>query len=295
MSKLSWDMAGERLYETGVDRGVLYRFSNNEFTDGVAWNGLTAVNESPSGAEATAVYANNIKYLNMLSAEQYGATIEAYNFPKEFSECDGMRGGILGLAIRQQRRKLFGFCYRTLIGNDTIGTDYGYKIHLVYNCIASPSGRDHSTTNDSPEATTMSWEISTTAVTLTSGKPTAVMEIDTTKCDEDSLRILEQVLYGTDDTPPRLPYPDEALAIIGNIKVIMTTEAIDDDDYALNVDVISDPESNVWTNVTVEEIEDGDFNVIFSTGSKDATSLRSVKPVFIPGTKDISLQFTQFL
>lgn len=295
MSKLTWDRVGERLYETGVDRGVLYRFSNNEFTNGVAWNGLTAVNESPSGAEATAVYADNVKYLNLLSAEQYGATIEAYAFPEEFQECDGANNGIRGLAIRQQRRKLFGFSYRTLIGNDVQGVDYGYKIHLVYNCLASPSGKDHSTTNDSPEATTLSWELSTTSVTITNGKPTCILEIDSSKCDEDSLRVLEEILYGTEDTPPRLPYPDEALDIIGNIKVVMEVTEISDGDYAFGFTVVSDPDSNIWISATAEQIEGDDYNLIFTEGSKTASSFRTVKPVPIPGSNgDYALVFKQF-
>lgn len=295
MSKLTWDKVGERLYETGVDRGVLYRFLNNEFTNGVAWDGLTAVNESPTGAEANAVYADNVKYLNMLSAEQYGATIEAYGFPEEFQECDGANNGIRGLAIRQQRRKLFGFSYRTLIGNDTEGTDHGYTIHLIYNCLASPSGKDHSTTNDSPEATTLSWELSTTSVALTNAKPTCVLEIDSTKCDEDSLNILEEILYGTDDTPPRLPYPDEALEIIGNIKVTMEVTEVSDGDYAFGFNIVSDPDSNIWTNIEAQEIADGDYELIFGTGAKASSSIRTVKAVRVPGSKDVNLVFKPYI
>lgn len=227
MSKIKWDEVGERLYETGVDRGVLYLYdsTSGKFTNGEAWNGLSAVNESPSGAEASPIYADNIKYLNLMSAEQYGATIEAYTYPDAFEECDGSVALATGVTARQQTRKLFGFCYRTLIGNDVDGTDHGYRLHLVYNCLASPSGRDHSTVNDSPEATTMSWEISTTPMQFTGEetanlyKPTAVIEIDSTKCDADDLTALENMLYGTDAsgqneaTVPTLPLPDKVIEL----------------------------------------------------------------------------------
>lgn len=223
MSKIKWDEVGERLYETGVDRGVLYLYdsTSGKFTNGEAWNGLSAVNESPSGAEASPIYADNIKYLNLMSAEQYGATIEAYTYPDAFEECDGSVTIAEGVTARQQTRKLFGFCYRTLIGNDVDGTDHGYRLHLVYNCLASPSGRDHSTVNDSPEATTMSWEISTTPMSFTGDtyKPTAVIEIDSTKCDPDDLTALEALLYGTDAsggneaTVPTLPTPDKIVEL----------------------------------------------------------------------------------
>ena len=225
MSKIAWDGVGERLYETGVDRGVLYLYdaTSGKFTNGVAWNGLSAVNESPSGAEASPIYADNIKYLNLMSAEQYAATIEAYTYPTEFEACDGSVTLATGVTARQQTRKLFGFCYRTLIGNDVDGTDHGYRLHLVYNCLASPSGRDHSTVNDSPEATTMSWEISTTPVSFEDDvyKPTAVIEIDSTTVDETDLGTLEDMLYGTDGTGgaegtvPTLPLPDKILEIFG--------------------------------------------------------------------------------
>lgn len=216
MSKIVWDQTGERLYETGVDRGVLYPIqSDATYTKGVPWNGLTAVNESPSGAEASPVFADNIKYLNLMSAEEFGCSIEAYMYPDEFAECDGSAVLTTGVYIGQQSRKVFGFCYRTLIGNDVVGTEYGYKIHLVYGCQASPSEKSNSTVNDSPEAAAMSWEVTTTPVNVTGFKPTAHLYVDSTKVDAEKLAALEAILYGSEDTEPKLPLPDEVLSIIG--------------------------------------------------------------------------------
>ena len=220
--KIVWDAVGEHLYETGVDRGVFYEFdtTNKVYTNGVAWNGLTAVNESPSGAEPSPLYADNIKYLNLMSAETYGATIEAYTCPDAFMECDGFVSLTNGVIIGQQPRKIFGFSYRTLIGNDTEGTKKGYKIHLVYNCQASPSEKNHSTVNDNPEAATMSWSISTTPVDVKNQSPTATLEIDTTKLTDNQREAIEAVLYGLDAgdnqtaTTPRLPLPAEVATII---------------------------------------------------------------------------------
>lgn len=220
--KITWDAIGEHFYETGVDQGVFYEYdaTNREFTNGVAWNGLTAVNESPSGAEPSPLYADNIKYLNLMSAEQYGATIEAYTAPDEFLECDGFASLTDGVTIGQQPRKIFGFCYRTLIGNDTEGTKKGYKLHLVYNCTASPSERSHSTVNESPEAASLSWSISTTPVDVPNQSPTATLEIDSTKLTTAQLTAIKNVLYGTDAsgsteaTVPRLPFPAEVASII---------------------------------------------------------------------------------
>ena len=219
MAKLVWDQTGERLYETGVDRGVLYPInSEGKYTPGVAWNGLTGVTESPSGAEATDLYADNIKYLSMRSAETYGCTIEAYTYPEEFEQCDGSATLATGVTIGQQARKVFGFCYRTLIGNDVDGQDHGYKLHLVYGATASPSERAYATVNDSPEAITFSWEVTTTPVNVADLKPTACITIDSTKADPDCLAALEKVLYGSDEPTtgtPRLPLPDE-------VKTLMT-------------------------------------------------------------------------
>ena len=212
MSKIVWDDTGKKLFETGVDRGVLYkRDTNGAYTNGVAWNGLTAVNESPSGAEPTNLWADNTKYLSIVGAEEFGCLIEAYPYPDEFAECDGSAELTTGVTIGQQNRKSFGFCYRTLLGNDVEGDSYGYKLHLLYGCLASPSEKGYSTKNDSPDAITFSWDITTTPVPVTGFKPTACLTIDSTKVDKDKLAALEAILYGSDSgsTTPRLPLPDE--------------------------------------------------------------------------------------
>lgn len=222
MAKLTWDDTGKRLYETGVDRGVLYTLgeSTNTYDSGVAWNGLTGVTESPSGAEATDLYADNIKYLSLRSAETFGATIEAYTYPDEFAECDGSAELVEGVVIGQQTRKTFGLCYRTVLGNDVNQNDHGYKLHLIYGCTASPSEKGYATINDSPEAITFSWEVTTTPVNVTGLKPTACVTIDSTKADAECLAALEDILYGTSepDGTPRLPLPDE-------VKTVMTPSA----------------------------------------------------------------------
>lgn len=223
MSKIVWDKTGERLYETGVKNGVLYLQTNGVYNNGVAWNGLTAVTESPSGAEATALYADDMKYLNLYSAEEFGATIEAYTYPDEFAECDGSKELVDGVVIGQQTRKAFGLCYRTVIGNDTDGEAHGYKLHIIYGAMASPSEKAYATINDSPEAITFSWEVTTTPVNVTGAKPTASVVIDSTKADPTKLTALEVILYGKDPTQPngddgvapRLPLPDE-------LKTLMT-------------------------------------------------------------------------
>ena len=218
MAKLVWDQTGERLYETGVDRGVLYPIqTGGQYTKGVAWNGLTAVTESPSGAEQTALYADNIKYLSLTSTEEFGATIEAYTYPEEFAECDGSASLATGVTIGQQARKTFGLCYRTVLGNDVDGNDHGYKLHLIYGATASPSEKGYSTVNDSPEAITFSWEVTTTPVNVTGFKPTASITIDSTKADPTCLAELEKALYGSDEpsSGPKLPLPDE-------VKTLMT-------------------------------------------------------------------------
>lgn len=213
MSALVWDQSSERLYETGVDRGVLYPVTNNAYGTGVAWNGLTAVNESPSGAEPSDIYADNIKYLTLRSAETFGATIEAYTYPDEFAECDGSATVATGVTIGQQTRKSFGLCYRTLVGNDTDGQDHGYKLHLIYGCTASPSEKSYQTVNDSPEAITFSWEVSTTPVNVKDHKPTAQLIVDSTKVDKAKLDTLEAQLYGGESSDPKLPTPAEVIAI----------------------------------------------------------------------------------
>ena len=209
MAKIEWDKTGERLYETGVKNGVLYVQEGGVYQKGVAWNGLTAVTESPSGAEASPLYADDIKYLNLLSAEEFGATIEAYTYPDEFAACDGSVALADGVMIGQQARKAFGLCYRTTIGNDIDGNDHGYKLHIIYGALAAPSEKAYATVNDSPEATTFSWEITTTPVNVTGAKPTASITIDSTKADPGKLAELEKKLYGDTDTEATLPLPDE--------------------------------------------------------------------------------------
>lgn len=215
MAKLTWDNTGERIFETGVKQGVLYPIqSDGKYTKGVAWNGLTAVTESPSGAEATALYADDIKYLNLLSNEEFGATIEAYTYPDEFAECDGSAELATGVMIGQQKRKIFGLCYRTTIGNDVEGNDYGYKLHLVYGCLAAPSEKGYSTINDNPDAITFSWEVTTTPVNVEGFKPTSQITIDSTKADPTKLAALEAVLYGGTETEAKLPLPDEVATLM---------------------------------------------------------------------------------
>lgn len=214
MSKLVWDQIGERYYETGVNQGVLYpQGINGTYLKGVAWNGLTAVTESPSGAEVTPIYADNIKYLNLMSAEEFGATIEAYTYPDEFAQCDGSADIATGVTIGQQCRKAFGLSYKTALGNDVDGADYAYKLHLIYGALAAPSEKGYATINDSPEAITFSWEVTTTPVTITGFKPTASISIDSTKVDATKLEALERILYGTANTDPHLPLPDEIAAL----------------------------------------------------------------------------------
>lgn len=220
---ITWDDTGKRIYETGVDHGVLYPVQEDgTFANGVAWNGLSSVSQNPSGAEASAIWADNIKYLNLISAEEFGASIEAYTYPDEFAECDGSKAVATGVYAGQQTRKKFGLCYRTQIGNDVKNTDYGYKLHLIYNCLAAPSEKSYQTINDSPEAIAFSWEISTTPVTVNQDgvKPTASLEIDSTKVDATKLATLEAILYGTKgeggaaNTPARLPFPDEVISTL---------------------------------------------------------------------------------
>ena len=214
MAKLVWDAVGDRLYETGVRQGVLYPMSNGTYPKGVAWNGLTAITESPSGAEPTPLYADDIKYLNLLSAEEFAATVEAYTYPDEFAECDGSATLADGVTIGQQPRKTFGLCYRTVLGNDTENENHGYKLHIIYGAMAAPSEKAYESINDSPEAITFSWELSTTPVNVTGFKPTASITIDSTKVAEGKMAALEKVLYGDGDTEARLPLPDEIKTIM---------------------------------------------------------------------------------
>lgn len=216
MAKLVWDQIGEKIYETGAKNAVLYPIDNNNtYSNGVAWNGLLGFDENPSGAEPTKLWADNINYVTMYSAEEYGGTIRAYTYPDEFEPCDGSAVAADGLTIGQQNRQAFGFCYRTEIGNDTMGEEYGYKLHLVYGCKASPSSKTHDTINDSPSAVEFSWEITCTPVNVTGFKPTCVMEVDSTKATEANLKNLEDALYGSLSGNARLPLPDEVITILG--------------------------------------------------------------------------------
>lgn len=215
--KLKWDQISEKLYETGTDRGVLFVAADGNYGEGVSWNGLTAVNQSPSGAEATPHYADNMKYLNIMSNEDFGFSIEAFMYPDEFGPCDGSAELTKGVRIGQQKRSTFGFAYRTIIGNDVDGNDYGYKIHLIYGALASPSERGYATVNESTEPMTMSWECTTTPVEVTGHRPTAHIEIDSTKVDAAKLAAFEEILYGKDDTAARLPLPDEVATLLGAV------------------------------------------------------------------------------
>lgn len=226
MAVLAWDEAGKKLYETGVKKGVLYVASGTAYPKGVAWNGLSGVTESPSGAEATAIYADDSKYLNLYSAEEFKATIEAYTYPDEFAECDGSVNFENGMCIGQQLRKTFGICYRTIIGNDIDNNNYGYKLHLVYGLMASPSERAFSTTNDSPEAISFSWECNSTPVAdpnfkdsegKASFNPISVITIDSTKATSAGLAALEAALYGTDSKEAYLPLPSEVQTLLNTV------------------------------------------------------------------------------
>lgn len=216
MSKMIWDQAGERIYETGVEQCALFvRDSSGKYSKGVAWNGVSNITESPSGAEPTKLYANDGTYVTMMSAEELGGSIEAYTYPDEFAQCDGSVALTEGVYIGQQTRSTFGLAYKSLIGNDVVGTDYGYKLHLVYGCLASPSEKAHATVNDSPEAGTMSWEYATTPVAVAGRKPTASVTIDSTKVNKEKLAALEAIIYGSDDVEARLPLPDEIATLMG--------------------------------------------------------------------------------
>lgn len=216
MPRLEWDKVGERLYETGVDQGVLYvQDETGAYPEGVAWSGLRSVSESPSGAEPSPLYADNIKYLNLLSNEEFAATIGAYYSPEEFDACDGTATLTKGVTVGQQKRKTFGLCYRTKIGNDIDGDDHGYKIKIIYGALAKPSQKEYQTVNNDPSAIELSWEVSTTPVKVTGMKPTATLEIDSTKIEPAKLKVLEDVLYGTGENKARLPLPDEIKTLVG--------------------------------------------------------------------------------
>ena len=231
MTRLLWDQSGEHRYETGVDQGVLYLPTGGIYDVGYAWNGLTTVTESPSGAESNAQYADNIKYLNLLSAEDFGATVEAFTYPDQFAQCDGSASPSTGVNISQQPRRTFGLSYRTRVGNDTLAQDYGYKLHLVYGALAAPSEKAFSTINDSPEALAFSWELTTTPVAVTTQiggvtpRPTSLLTVDSTKVTAANLTALENALYGTAGTSPRLPLPDEVFGMFSGTLTTVTPTA----------------------------------------------------------------------
>lgn len=230
MTRLVWDQTGERLYETGVKMGVLYPMDETgKYPKGVAWNGLTNVTESPSGAEASPIYANDSKYLNLYSTEEFAATVEAYTYPDEFAECDGSATIAEGVTIGQQPRKTFGLCYRTTIGNDTKGTEHGYKIHLIYGAMAAPSEKAYSSINDSPEAITFSWELSTTPVDVPGFKPTASLVIDSTKVSAAALKAVEDKLYGAEEGEASLPLPAEIISLISSAGVSAMSEPTEEE------------------------------------------------------------------
>lgn len=245
MSKLAWDKTGERFYETGVRQGVLYpqNPADGLYPLGVAWNGLTAVTESPTGAEANPIYADDIKYLNLISAEEFGATVEAYTYPDEFATCDGSAALSVGVVVGQQKRQPFGLSYRTVLGNDVEGEDHGYKLHLIYGAIAAPSEKAYATINDAPEAITFSWEVSTTPVAVADFKPSASLTIDSTKVVPATLATLEDILYGTLGADPRLPLPNEVAALFASAapSALALSSIVPDDDamgVALNANVV---------------------------------------------------------
>lgn len=260
MTVLTWDQVGDRLFETGVDRGVLYiPDSEGVYDEGHSWNGLTTVTESPSGAESNPQFADNLKYLNLLSAEEFGATIEAFTYPDEFGQCDGTALPQPGVAIGQQSRRVFGLAYRTLLGNDIDGTDYGYKLHLIYGCLAAPSEKAYATINDSPEAITFSWEVSTTPVLVEGYKATAQLVIDSTQVDADDLAALEEILYGSVGDDARLPLPDEVITIFGSgVTDVNLSDADNQPSFNQATNVITLPDvTGVQWQIDGEDVADG--------------------------------------
>jgi hypothetical protein len=286
MATLTWDQTGERMYETGVDHGVLFQLDETgEYVDGVAWNGLTAVTESPSGAEASPQYADNMKYLNLISAEQFGCTIEAYYYPPEFEQNDGSASPTAGVTVGQQPRKTFGFCYRSLKGNDTQGNAHGYKLHLIWGALAAPSEKAYATVNDSPEAITFSWEVTTTPVSVgtvlsVEYGPTASMTIDSTLVDPAKLAILLEYLYGTESEDPTLPLPADVITILSAALTLATPTA---PTYSSGTDLITIPTvTGVQYFIDGELVPPGDFGPITSNTlvrARPATGYRFPVPV----------------
>jgi hypothetical protein len=282
MSKLVWDEVGSRFYETGVDHGVLYIPDGaGVYDDGVAWSGLTAITESPSGAEANAQYADNIKYLNLYSVEEFGATIEAFTYPTEFMQFDGLSVPTLGVSVGQQPRKPFGLSYRTQLGNDTEGNDLGYKLHLVYGCMASPSEKAYNTINDSPEPITFSWELSTLPVPVTGHKPTSILTINSTEVDADILADLELMLYGDTGIDPALPLPDTIIAMFESGVTVVTANA---PTYNSGTDTLTIVATTGVTYYVDDEIITTGAHVI--TESTLVKARPNVGYVLTPGTDD---------
>lgn len=269
MSKIVWDETGKKLYETGVKNGVLYIQNNGVYPLGIAWNGLTGITESPSGAEATPLYADDIKYLNLMSAEEFGATVEAYTYPDEFALCDGSAEIAVGVSIGQQNRKSFGLAYRTTLGNDTDGGDHGYKLHLIYGALAAPSEKGYQTINESPEAITFSWELTTTPVEVSGKKPTASLVINSTKVDKSKLETLEAILYGSDGVDPRLPLPDEVASLFTGSQPAA---------LELSTSVPADSKSSVVTS--------SDITLTFNNKiTKESILITTADGSIVPGTK----------
>lgn len=287
MTRIEWDKTGERRYETGVDHAVLYIPTNGAYTNGVAWNGITSIAESPSGAEATPIYADNMKYLNLLSVEEFGGTIEAITFPDEFYQFDGGAVPTPGVIVSQQSRPKFGLSYRSLIGNDVQGDAAGYKLHLVYGAQASPSERTNTTINDSPEATPLSWEFSTTAVPVTGLKPTSLVTIDSTKVLPANLAALETILYGTAGVNPRLPSPTDVIALFTGTS---TSVSPAQPTYNVSTHVITIP-----TTTNVDYYIDGEIvtgNVTLTTGQTKVVEARPKAGYYFPANMDDDWAFS---
>lgn len=292
MTQLTWDQLGERLYETGVDHGVLYLPDvSGDYTDGVAWNGLTTVTESPSGAEATPLYADNIKYLNLISAEQFGATIEAFTYPDEFAQCDGTAVPETGVSIGQQNRKLFGLSYRTRLGNDLEGSDHGYKLHLIYGAQAAPSEKAYATINDAPEAISFSWAISTTPVEVTGYKPTALLTIDSSKVSPSELAALETVLYGDEGVEPRLPLPDEVVAMFGVGSVAVRLVGANAPSYDSGTHVVTLPAVTGITWRINGVVKVAGAQPAMTTGQSSLVTARANTGYYIDGDEDWTFDY----
>ena len=265
MSKLVWDNTGERIYETGVQNGVLYpRNAAGLYPKGVSWNGLISVTESPTGAESNKVYADNITYLNLISAEEFGATIEAYTYPDEFAACDGSGELATGVFVGQQTRKVFGLAYKSFVGNDVAGNDFGYKLHLIYGGNASPSEKAYATINDTPEAITFSWEVTTTPVEVTDFKPTASITIDSTKVDAAKLTVLETILFGSANADARLPLPDEVAGIFAAappaaLALVSIVPDDDDIDVAVGTTIVLTFNNKIDSETITVASEGGDL------------------------------------